>query len=287
MLKKITLLTSFVLLAVLAIDAHFNYSISNGSGSPAGKSGGPAGGGASCKSSGCHDSYTGNFVASANSIVVTAAGTTTPVTAYTPGAVYDVAVTSSNFTNAKSGFEASFETASGHAGVITSLSASTALVGSGHYITHTSTSTSGPVVAWLFQWTAPSAGAGTVTVYAAINKANNDFTRIGDSIKLATLALTEIGGTGIADLNASTMQLTSFPNPVMNELVVNYSTTAAAANVISIYALNGSLVNQLNLGTEKAGAHATSIDARNLATGTYVVTLQSGSTTISKKIVKN
>ena len=286
MLKKITLLTTLVVLAVIAMDAKLNFIMSNGTGAPADHTGGPASSGTTCRTSGCHDSYATTFPAPAGSLVVAAAGTLTPVTSYTPGAAYDVYVTSVNSTNAKSGFEVSFENASGHQGVLTA-GTNNALTGSGHYVTHTANSTAGPVLNWKFSWTAPSAGAGTITAYAAINKANNDFTRVGDSIKVITVALSQTAGIGIDAVAANALQVSAYPNPVMSEAIINYNTSTAAANSIAIYNLAGALVNQVDLGTEAAGAHHTTINMANLSNGTYVMVLSNGTSTVAKKIVKN
>jgi hypothetical protein len=68
----------------------------------------------------------------------------------------------------------------------------------GHYVTHTfdgtAPGTSGSN-SWEVNWTAPTAGAGPVTFYAAGNGANNDGTNFGDSIYVTASVVEE----GIAD----------------------------------------------------------------------------------------
>jgi hypothetical protein len=72
------------------------------------------------------------------------------------------------------------------------------LNGSGKYITHTSSGTTQTATnsrTWTFQWTAPVAGTGTVTVYAAMNATNFSNSSAGDLIYSSSLAIPEAPAT--------------------------------------------------------------------------------------------
>jgi len=70
----------------------------------------------------------------------------------------------------------------------------------GEYVTHTAAGTA-PTAAgsstWEVNWTAPAAGAGPVTFYAAGNAGNNNGANTGDLIYTTTLSVTEGGGNAV------------------------------------------------------------------------------------------
>jgi hypothetical protein len=122
-----------------------------------------------------------------------------PFGGYVPGNTYTVNADVSNPGLTRFGFEISPQNISGaKLGVITITDLiRTKLVGSGKYITHTASGTSGTGSnSWSFNWTAPPAGTGDVTFYGAFNFSNHNNATSGDVIKLDQLTLHE-------DLNTS------------------------------------------------------------------------------------
>lgn len=141
-------------------------------GAPAGVTGSP-GDGSNCSS--CHG---------------TAATTTTgwitsniPVAGYTPGQSYQITATNNMTGSGQYGFEVSPQNNAGT--LLGTLTAGTnsKLVGSGKYVTHSSSSST--IKSWTFSWVAPAAGTGIVTFYGAFAR---NFT---GATTLSTLAVAE------------------------------------------------------------------------------------------------
>src|ERR1035441_6479392 len=156
---------------------------------PSARSGGPASGpdgGQSCTA--CHSSYSSSF---AKTGWITS---DIPGNAYVPGATYNITVTV-NSKGYKHGFEASCQTATACVGTLISNDSTQLLfAGSNSWICHldsTSAMQRVPQIvpcqkgfmgthhnqnshSWTFQWTAPTAGTGTVTIYSAMVAANGN-----------------------------------------------------------------------------------------------------------------
>ncbi len=280
MIKKLTLFTPVVAIALLVGNAFNSNVFSNAAGSPAGNTNSPASGNKTCNRSGCHDTYTTTFPAPTGTIVVMKAGTTTPVTSWSAGSSYDILITSPYNTAFSSGFEASVENTSGAVGTV-SAGTNNQVVGT-NYVTHTSASSSGPALSWKFTWTAPSnGGKGTVKVYAAINKSDGSFGRQGDSIKVATYNLTEaVGIDEITNNNLVRINQTL----VSNELNANFNFTHAAATTASIINLNGAIMQTINLGTTTNGTET--INVSDLASGMYILSVKHGNVISNARFVK-
>jgi hypothetical protein len=212
--------------------------------------------------------------------MVMKAGTTTPVTSWSAGASYDVLITSEYNTSFSSGFEASVENNAGIVGTVTA-GTNNQVVGT-NYVTHTSQSSSGPMLSWKFTWTAPSnGGKGTVKVYAAINKSDGSFGRQGDTIKVATYTLTEaVGMDEITNNNLVRINQTL----VSNELNASFNFEHAANTTASIINLNGATLQTINLGNTSNSNEV--INVSDLAAGMYILSVKHGNTLANARFVK-
>lgn len=280
MIKKLTLFTPVVAIALLVGNAFNSNVFSNAAGSPAGNTNSPASGNKTCNRSGCHDTYTTTFPAPTGTIVVMKAGTTTPVTSWSAGSSYDILITSPYNTAFSSGFEASVENTSGAVGTV-SAGTNSQVVGT-NYVTHTSQSSSGPMLSWKFTWTAPtSGGKGAVKVYAAINKSDGSFGRQGDSIKVATYNLSEaVGIDEITNNNLVRINQTL----VSNELNASFNFEHAAATTANIINLNGATLQSINLGNTTNGTET--INVSDLASGMYILSVKHGNVVSNARFVK-
>lgn len=151
-----------------------------------GRTGGPANGGANCRS--CH----GNNVGSGSVEILGAP------TSYRANEVYDLVVRVSDPDKAGAGFQISVEDSLGnHIGTLSVLDAvNTTLNGDDPvYLNHTSSGVDASVTGWVsngnsasfpVRWTAPSTDMGTVTFYAAGNAINNNSSAGGDNIYLTS-----------------------------------------------------------------------------------------------------
>ena len=144
---------------------------------------GSTGDGASCASTNCH-----------RGAVNTASGWITsniPVGGYIPGQTYQITATNSVTGSGNYGFEVSPQNTVG--ALLGTLTAGTnsKLVGTGKYVTQSTSSTS--VRVWTFPWRAPVAGTGNVTFYGAFARNTTDPTT------LSNLSLAEQTSTGIIE----------------------------------------------------------------------------------------
>ncbi len=125
-------------------------------------------------------------------------------TSYVPGQKIKVKVTLEDPSASRWGFQLTSRKTSdtsAAAGTLASAGNTTAVEDAGgvQYISHTPNGTfrgTRNSASWEFDWTAPAAGTGGVTFYAAGNAANNNGAETGDRIYKASLALTEAASTG-------------------------------------------------------------------------------------------
>ena len=158
------------------------------------RTGSPVAGGSTC--SDCHGAANANTILSIRMLD----GSNNPVSTYTPGQVYTLEIQVSNSSFTLFGAQAVVLNAGNtNAGTLntTPLTANTqvTVLNGRSYLEHDSRSSTG-----LFktQWTAPSAGAGTLTVYAMGNAVNGAGTAGDQPSSPGTLTLTEAVATTIA-----------------------------------------------------------------------------------------
>jgi len=207
---------------------------SSTSGSPSGKTGSP-GDGQNCTQ--CH-AGTATQQPSLISLNV-------PSNGYVPGATYQVTATVSFQGRTKFGFQVSPQNVAGQQmGTLTATNGTETLtqVG-GKYITHRTAGTSGPTGtrSWTFDWTAPAAGSGPVTLYGAFNSTNSMSNSSGDVVYLSSTTVQEDLSAQISEDNFIP-ELTLFPVPA-NEFV-EFRAPNAASDLYSIdvYNISGAMV---------------------------------------------
>lgn len=224
-------------------------------GSPGGYTGSP-GDGSNCVQ--CHGGSASNVTDWISADI--------PAEGYTPGQIYNITITVSG-TGVK-GFELTAEKDdNSKTGTFTSGTGSK-LVNSNSAVTHSSSSSSDPE-SWSFQWTAPNAGSGNVTFYAAcaVNKSVT---------KLCNLSVSENTVTFVSENNEQDINI--YPNPVTNTLFLS---EINEFDKIDIYDTKGALVY-----SAKVNKSETEIDFTNFKSGVYVVKLSGNGKTITRKITK-
>jgi hypothetical protein len=284
--KKLFFSALAFVIAITLCQTPYYHATSNSTGAPSGRTGGPVGSGATCVSGGCH---TGTPTAAPASAITILNGTT-PVTSYVPNTLYTVVVTAtSNFVTPSNlfGFQVSCEKdATTHLGTFATTDARTQLVGSNKYVTQTAGGGNGTNEsnAWTFSWTAPSAGSGTATFYCMINKANNNFSALGDSIVSKVLALPEQGAGGIGSID-NQLNLNTYPNPTTNAINFNFQLNSPSVTNLQVFDQSGKIVVQNNLGA-LAGKQNHQFDCSNFSAGVYTILLNAGSKSYTGKFVK-
>lgn len=133
-------------------------------------------------------------------------------------------------------------------------------------------------------WTAPAAGTGPVTFYAAGNAVNRNGSTSGDGTAAATLKLTEQIATSTQGMVDQTVQLKVWPNPMTDIARVEINTLQAGQYQFRVVDLSGKTVWQQ---TQRLGQGASwlEIPAATWAPGMYLLEAVSGNTRRVVKVV--
>lgn len=264
----------FALVLTLAFVLSPDLVLSYSSGAPATASGSPiseAAGIGDC--SACHGSFEVN--SGTGSVTIEAPAT------FTPGETVTITVTVNNTTppvgTPKQGFEISVEddAAQAHVGTLIVDDVNTRFAGGDeHFATHTSTGNQDTT--WTVGWTAPVEAPETVTIYAAGNATNGDFSPTGDYIYTTSLTMQRSGVANEPEAVPLAARLDAvFPNPFVETAAVTYTLDRPMAVTLTLYDGVGRVVRVLEDGVRSAGAHTVPVEAGDLAAGTYFVQVRS------------
>jgi len=237
--------------------------LSYSSGAPFGYSGSPGDNGRTCNQ--CH-TYSGSGYSPTFDV------TGIPANGYQPGQTYQLTLSVSNVTTAKKGFEACVEDANHQKqGTFSNADSNTQAIQNNEYITHTGSGTTQS--AWTFNWTAPATTQGDVTLYFAVNMANGNGSTSGDYIQSGSVVI-PIDTNAMNDQIADAIHI--YPNPADNYIWLQSEYTDF--DHISITDILGK-----NYPVKLKNKQ---IDIRFLPSGTYILNLEKGKTTITKQFIK-
>lgn len=253
---------AFVSMAIITINPQTGHSTSTGA--PAGNTGA---GETTCAQAGCHGGTAGTVANAITSDV--------PAGGYVSGTTYNITVTSTETGRPRFGFQARAS-----AGTLVA-SSTTQLVGGGAYVTHRSASTAGTdSKSWTFTWTAPAVGTGDVTFNAAVMAANgNGSADPGDLVKTSSLVISEAASNSVKSFDAAGMNI--YPVPFTNTLTIDKGTQNFERADVKVFTLDGKMV----FNTVMTGDNYT-LNTESLAKGIYVVSVNTGSTTVVQKVAK-
>jgi hypothetical protein len=191
-----------------------------------------------------------------------------PATGYVPGQTYTIQVVATG--SGRKGFQVSPQTIAGN--LVGTLTPGTGnkLVDS-KYITHSSAVSTDAT--WLFQWQAPSAGAGDVTFYAsrAIGKLNTSYTTL--TIQQSTV--------GMDDAKMSDFRI--FPNPVRNSTMMTVRLERPSDVSVELLDLRGARILTLLNSFLSAGTHSLPLNFQAPA-GIYLLKMNAGGTVRTIKL---
>lgn len=85
---------------------------------------------------------------------------------------------------------------------------------------------------------------------------------------------------------ANSWELSLYPNPTSSVLNLSFNLPQSEVIVVSVYDLNGKLLQETNFGQKQPGKNEVSVDLVGLSTGTYVLKIQGNQNAITKKIIK-
>lgn len=219
-------------------------------GAPAGYTGSP-GDGQNCTA--CHN---GNASTVQNWIT-----SNVDPTGYLPGQTYNITVTVTG--SGAKGFEVSPQDPAGNFYGTLILGTGTEFAGGNtDYITQSNSSNSNPKV-WTFQWTAPDAGSGTVTMYGAF-ALNTSVT------KLSTLVIPENIGTGVTEKPLAN-GIKVYPIPANKELNVRFNLEKEADVRLSLVNAATGIKNLLWQQRMSIGDQTRKLDCSSIADGVYIL----------------
>ncbi len=196
---------------------------------------------------------------------------------YKPGTVYTVTVSGNNASLALFGFQVTAATTASHqAGTFGNLGSDKHAVTIGGLQvvehSHNLTKTNGAYLAE-FDWTAPAAGTGAVTLYGIINGVNDDDAITGDRVSApVNLPLTEATNpTAIKDL-AAISDLRVYPNPATDQLHLGSEQVTPGNYQVTIYDMTG---REVLRRSEQAGAGKLQLTLAigHLPAGSYILHL--------------
>ncbi len=134
-------------------------------------------------------------------------------------------------------------------------------------------------------WTAPAAGTGPITFYAAGNAVNRNGSTSGDGAAAKTLKLTEQSATSAPDLAGASVQMKVWPNPVSDIARVEINTAQAGQYQFRVVDISGKTVWQQ---TQRLGQGASRLEipATAWAPGMYWLEAVSGGARQVIKLVR-
>lgn len=256
----------------------FHKSPINSGGAGAGKTGAPG-------EQNCTACHAGTVQDGAIENILTILDGNIPVTTYTPGQQYTVAlVMSSN--PAKKGFQATaLSSTNAMAGNFTGVAGNTSINGTTKkYANHTSTSNASTTLSWTWTWTAPAAGTGNVTFYVASNKADNNGNNNGDVIYLSQHVFSEASSAGIEGLSFNNNVIIGVDNQ-SEKVTISYELNQMSKMSINITDLNGKSVYKKNTMVGQIGNNKVDVSTDDLKSGVYVVNFFIDNKPFSKKIL--
>ena len=135
---------------------------------------------------------------------------------------------------------------------------------------------------WQFDWTAPAAGAGDVTIYMTGNAANGNFATSGDRIYATFLPWPEEPTTAVYAPEPIARLHPNYPNPFNPRTVVSFTLDKPTQVELAVYDLRGTRVQTLHAGQTPTGTHAyvwDGMDAQGKpqASGVYLARIVDGS----------
>jgi len=204
-------------------------------------------------------------------ITVIDKSTASAATQYTPGKTYTIGIKMGG-TSIKKGFQATvINSSNAGIGTMSGNSTGTRIYTSGNR-SICGHNTPG-IGVWYFDWTAPAASAGTVTIYAAGVVSNANGSDNGDQVVKTSLSFQAAASSNINSLANST-SFSVYPNPASHEIKFS-----ANVSKVTIMSQNGKVVF--------SGNNVDHVNIENLSNGLYFVNaIAENQTAICKQFIK-
>lgn len=221
------------------------------------------------------------------SVEILEVGTSTAVSEYVPGMVYDIKV-KVNADAGANGFGMQTTVLKTNNAPVVGFSAPssnaqlTILPSSGRqFFEHKSIGSN----EFTAKWTAPAAGTGSVIFYTAGNAVNGNDKTTGDGAANTSLTLTEDLSSSNQNVNQLKVAMKAFPNPVQDILNIETIGSTDGEHSLTITNMVGQLVHQSVVNLD-LGMDLTQIDIQHLPKGMYSVSLSQENKIATITIVK-
>ncbi len=138
----------------------------------------------------------------------------------------------------------------------------------------------------VFQWKAPAAGSGPVTLYTSGFQGTSTGSKTGESSKSSQTAVEVTTGVNqILEQPHEFALFQNYPNPFNPSTTIQYELPVNNNVTLSVYNVLGKEVATLVNGTIEAGVHSVQFNAANLSSGIYFYTLRAGNYVENKKMM--
>jgi hypothetical protein len=139
-----------------------------------------------------------------------------------------------------------------------------------------------------FNWTAPTAGTGTVNLYYDGIAADGDkLPDSQDNVYAHTLQLTPTGATFISTVNNHNSLVEIFPNPTTDVFTIRFNMNDANDVDAQLYSVDGKSLKTLANKKVAAGMFTESFSTEGLTTGFYFIRINMGGHTETHQIFVN
>jgi hypothetical protein len=136
------------------------------------------------------------------------------------------------------------------------------------------------------EWTAPAAGTGDVSIYAAGIASNANSQQTGDGAAKTSLTLNEDDGASVNTNSPFSFSADLLNNPVENEMVIDLENNVAAKYQFRMMSLNGQVLLS-EVENIQAGNQLQRFDVSGLTPGMYLMAIENGLERKMLKVVKN
>ena len=224
----------------------------------------------------CH-SGTAQSGASVNTLTI--ATGITPVSSYTVGSTYNVALTMSG-SPLRTGFQAvAMNSSNAMVGTIAAVSGTQILTGR---VTHTS---SAPVN-WTWTWTAPGTDVGDVTFYVATLSGKGATNQTGGDIVYLSQTVLASPSANLLEKFSDKYNFTAGYSSSSNSVVMDFNSLVSGEMYFNLVDMNGRSVFTYGLGQSVIGKNSEKIVLpEDLKNGMYVVNMFVNNNVMEKKIM--
>ncbi|MFK7807676.1 MAG: choice-of-anchor V domain-containing protein, partial [Saprospiraceae bacterium] len=138
---------------------------------------------------------------------------------------------------------------------------------------------------WEFNWTAPAAGSGAVTFYAAGLANNSNGNTQGDGVATTTFTASEFGVSSVNNANQDLTKMLISPNPTVDQANVSVFSKRSGAFDLNIVSTTGQLVYTESVNLQ-VGENQKSVDLGRLQKGLYFLQINGEKEVITQRLIK-